>query len=314
MKIKIIKFFTIILIINFSILKNTSSIENKILLKIDNEIITSIDVFYETRYLMAMNSKINEMKKEDIYRISTNSLIKRKIKNIEIKKNILNDKMNIDEFYLNQLLKTTYEKKGFKNIEQFKKHLNLYEIEIAEIKNRISTESLWNEIIYKKFSRKVIIDKNKLKEKIIEDNNKEIKSFSISEIVFKISEDQSLNQKLSIIHKDINEKGFSNAALLHSISDSTINNGELGWFTEKSLNPKIKEKIIKLKIGKYTDPIIIPGGFLILKLNNIKKDKIKYDVEQKLNELIRITTNQQLNQLSNIYFDKVKREIKIEKL
>ena len=314
MKIKIIKLSVIILIINFCVLKNTSSIENKILLKIDNEIITSIDVFYETRYLMALNSKINEMKKDDIYRISTNSLIKRKIKNIEIKKNILNDKISIDEIYLNQLLKTTYEKRGFKNLEEFKNHLNLYEIEIAEIKDRISTESLWNEIIYKKFSKKVKIDKKKLKEKIIKDNNKEINSFLISEIVFKIAENQSLNQKLKIIHKDINEKGFSNAALLHSMSDSTINGGELGWFTEKSLNPKIKEKIIKLKIGKYTDPIIIPGGFLILKLNNIKKDKIKYDVEQKLNELIRITTNQQLNQLSNIYFDKVKREIKIEKL
>ncbi len=314
MKIKIIKLSVIILIINFCVLKNTSSIENKILLKIDNEIITSIDVFYETRYLIALNSKINEMKKDDIYRISTNSLIKRKIKNIEIKKNILNDKISIDEIYLNQLLKTTYEKRGFKNLEEFKNHLNLYEIEIAEIKDRISTESLWNEIIYKKFSKKVKIDKKKLKEKIIKDNNKEINSFLISEIVFKIAENQSLNQKLKIIHKDINEKGFSNAALLHSMSDSTINGGELGWFTEKSLNPKIKEKIIKLKIGKYTDPIIIPGGFLILKLNNIKKDKIKYDVEQKLNELIRITTNQQLNQLSNIYFDKVKREIKIEKL
>ncbi len=314
MKIKIIKLSVIILIINFCVLKNTSSIENKILLKIDNEIITSIDVFYETRYLMALNSKINEMKKDDIYRISTNSLIKRKIKNIEIKKNILNDKISIDEIYLNQLLKTTYEKRGFKNLEEFKNHLNLYEIEIAEIKDRISTESLWNEIIYKKFSKKVKIDKKKLKEKIIKDNNKEINSFLISEIVFKIAENQSLNQKLKIIHKDINEKGFSNAALLHSMSDSTINGGELGWFTEKSLNPKIKEKIIKLKIGKYTDPIIIPGGFLILKLNNIKKDKIKYDIEQKLNELIRITTNQQLNQLSNIYFDKVKREIKIEKL
>jgi len=314
MKIKIIKLSVIILIINFCVLKNTSSIENKILLKIDNEIITSIDVFYETRYLMALNSKINEMKKDDIYRISTNSLIKRKIKNIEIKKNILNDKISIDEIYLNQLLKTTYEKRGFKNLEEFKNHLNLYEIEIAEIKDRISTESLWNEIIYKKFSKKVKIDKKKLKEKIIKDNNKEINSFLISEIVFKIAENQSLNQKLKIIHKDINEKGFSNAALLHSMSDSTINGGELGWFTEKSLNPKIKEKIIKLKIGKYTDPIIIPGGFLILKLNNIKKDKIKYDVEQKLNELIRITTNQQLNQLSNVFFDKVKREIKIEKL
>ncbi len=64
------------------------------------------------------------------------------------------------------------EKRGFKNLEEFKKHLNLYEIEIAEIKDRISTESLWNEIIYKKFSKKVKIDKKKLKEKIIKDNNK----------------------------------------------------------------------------------------------------------------------------------------------
>ena len=314
MKIKLIKLFVIILIMNFCVLKKTSSIENKILLKIDNEIITSIDVFYETRYLMAINSKINEMKKDDIYRISTNSLIKEKIRNIEIKKNILNDKISIDEIYLNQLLKTTYEKRGFKNLEEFKKHLNLYEIEIAEIKDRISTESLWNEIIYKKFSKKVKIDKKKLREQIIKDNNKEIKSFSISEIVFKISEDQSLNQKLNLIHKDINEKGFSNAALLHSMSDSTINGGELGWFTEKSLNPKIKEKNNKIKNWKIYRSNNNSWRFLILKLNNIKKDKIKYDIEQKLNELIRITTNQQLNQLSNIYFDKVKREIKIEKL
>ncbi len=102
--------------------------------------------------------------------------------------------------------------------------------------------------------------------------------------------------------------------MLHSISDSAINGGDLGWIIDRSLNSKIKSKIKELEISNYTDPITIPGGFLILKLNNVKKDKIKYDINLKLNELIRLSTNQQLNQLSNIYFDKVKKEIKIEKL
>ena len=311
---KIIRILFIILFLGINSFINANSIENKILLKIDNEIITTIDVFKETNYLKAINSKINEMQKEDIYNISINSLIKQKIKKIEVQKNISNNNFDFDEAYLNELVKNTYKKKGFKNIEDFNKHLKLYEVDMTDIKDRISLESLWNELIYKKFSKKVIIDKAKLREKIIEDNDRQIKSFLISEIVFKILENKNINETFELIQKDIDEKGFSNSALLHSISNSAINGGDLGWIVERSLNPKIKDKINKLKVGSYTDPITIPGGFLILKLNEVKKDKIKYDIDKKLNELIRITTNQQLNQLSNIYFDKIKKEIKIEKL
>ena len=296
------------------IFNDAKSIENKILLKIDNKIITTIDVFKETNYLKALNSNINEMEKEEIYNISINSLIKEKIKKIEIKKNTINNNFDFDDVYLNELLKNTYKKMGFKNLEDFNKHLKIHELEITYIKDKISIESLWNELIYKKFSKKVIIDKIKLKEKVIEDNDKEISSYLISEIVFKISENKDLNQTFELIKKDISEKGFHNAALLHSISNSAINGGDLGWIIDRSLNSKIKSKINKLEVKDYTDPITIPGGFLILKLNDIKKEKIKYDIDKKLNELIRLSTNQQLNQLSNIYFDKVKKEIKIEKL
>ena len=311
---KIIKILFIVLFLSINNFINANSIENKILLKIDNQIITTIDVFKETNYLKAINSKINEMQKEDIYNISINSLIKQKIKKIEVEKNVSNNNFDFDEAYLNELVKNTYKKKGFKSIEDFDNHLKLYEVDMKDIKDKISLESLWNELIYKKFSKKVIIDKTKLREKVIEDNDREIKSFLISEIVFKILKNKNINETFELIQKDINEKGFSNSALLHSISNSAINGGDLGWIEEQSLNPKIKSKINKLKVGSYTDPITIPGGFLILKLNEVKKDKIKYDIDKKLNELIRITTNQQLNQLSNIYFDKVKKEIKIEKL
>tara|TARA_B100000900_G_scaffold412529_1_gene434525 strand:- start:1548 stop:2483 length:936 start_codon:yes stop_codon:yes gene_type:complete len=311
MKIKILFILIFVNLIGFF---NAYSIENKILLKIDNEIITTIDVFNETNYLAAMNKKVKEMNQDDIYKISIKSLIKRTIKKIEIQKNTSMDINNIDELYLNELISNTFKRLGFNNFENFNKHLKNYGVEISQVKNIISIESLWNEIIYKKFSKKIKIDETKLKEKIIKENNNEVKSFLISEIIFKLSEKQNINQKFEMIKKDINEKGFSNAALLHSISGSSTNGGEIGWFTEKSLNSKIRNKIKELKIGEYSEPIIIPGGFLILKLDNIKKEKKDYDIKKKLKELIRISTNQQLNQLSNIYFEKVKKEIKIDEL
>jgi len=309
-----IKILFFLFILNFNFLIKANSIENKILLKIDNKIITSIDVFNETKYLMAINEKVNQMKQEDIYKISLNYLIKERIKKIEIEKNISGNKLDVNEDYLDELIKKSYTRKGFENIDDFKNHLTQYGIDISQIRNKILNETLWNELIYKKFSQKVVIDKTKLKNKVIEDNDKEIKSFLLSEIVFKTSKNQSLNQKFDIIKKDINEKGFSNTALLHSISNSSVDGGDLGWISERSLNPKIKNKIKNLEIGNFTEPIIIPGGFLLIKLKEVKNEKIKYDVEKKLRELIRVTTNQQLNQLSNIYFDKVKKEINISEL
>ncbi len=311
---KVIKIFLIIVFFNLKIIVNAGSLENKILLKIDNEIITSIDVYNETKYLLAINNKINEMEKEDLYKISINYLIKEKIRNIEIQKNISNKKIEIDESYLDQLIESTYKRKGFQNLKEFQSHLDKHGVKLSEIRNKIKNESLWNELIYKKFFNKVKIDRDKLKNKVIEDNNKKIRFYLLSEIFFKQSNNKNLDQKFKLIKKDIIEKGFSSAALLHSVSDTAVNGGDLGWIAERSLNPKIKDKISNLKVGDYTNPIIIPGGFLVLKLNEIKSERKKYDVDKKVDELIRISTNQQLNRLSNIYYDKVKKEIKIDEL
>jgi len=312
MKRIIILFTFFILILIFS--KNSYSIENRILLKINNEIITSIDVFNETKYLLAINNKLKTIDNEDLYKISIKSLLREKIKKIEILKNLNSKEIYIDEEYLDKLTLSTSKKLGFQSINDFNKYLDSNKLNIEIIKEKISVESLWNELIYKKFSKKLIIDKDELKKKIIKDNNKIIKSYLLSEIVFKILSNENFNMKLNLIEKDIKDKGFSNAALLHSISGTQNSGGDLGWITEISLNQKIKNKVMQLKIGDYTKPIIIPGGFLILKAIDIKETKNKYDINKKLEELIRFTTNQQLNQLSNIYFEKVKKEITINEL
>ena len=78
-------------------------------------------------------------------------------------------------------------------------------------------------------------------------------------------------KKLKLIKNEISNRGFESAALLHSISDSKSSGGEL-VDNETSINKNLNNKVKKLKIGEYTEPEVIPGGFLILKLNKIKNE------------------------------------------
>ena len=79
-------------------------------------------------------------------------------------------------------------------------------------------------------------------------------------------------------------------------------------------NKKLIYELTQLKDRAYTKPLIVPGGFLILKLNETKESKEKIDFEKEIKKTIIIQTNKQLNQFSNIYFNKIKKNIKIEKI
>ena len=303
--------FLIISIISFFPI-NLFSTENKILLKIDNEIITSVDVLNEINFISTVNKNTDKISKEELYKISLNSLIKEKIKKIEILRNY--ESVEVEQTFMKELITSSFQKLGFKDLESFKIHLDNNSISFENFKNKIAIDSLWNEIIFFKFQKKVKIDKNNLRKQIIKKKDKEIKSYLLSEIVFNIDEQLSLEVKYNQIIEDILEKGFDNAALIHSISNTSNSGGDLGWINENSLNTKLQKTISKLNIGEITEPIIIQGGFLILKLNDTKKIKNRINVEEELKKLIAKETNQQLNQFSNIYFNKVKKEIKINEI
>ena len=64
--------------------KNTNAIENKILFKVDNEIITSIDILEELNFLKIFSPQINNLNKQEQLEISKNSILRDKIKKIEI--------------------------------------------------------------------------------------------------------------------------------------------------------------------------------------------------------------------------------------
>ena len=302
--IKILTFFLLILILIFN---KAYAYENKILVKVDNEIITTMDIVNEIEYLSLINNNLKKLDKNEVFEISKRSIIREKIKIIELSKYFKS--FDVDKKYYNLLLNKFIKKLNLKNISEFENYINERNIEINTIKNKLQIELLWNQLIVDKYSKDVKIDKDKIRKQI--NNNSYQKEYLISEILFTLDKEEKLDQKISKIKKDIKSKSFANAALIHSISESAENGGKLGWINFNALNPKIKKEILKINLGDYTSHIVVPGGFMILKIVDERNTKIKKDIDKEIEILSNEIANKQLNQFSNIFFKKIKKEIQI---
>ena len=286
-------------------------IENKILVKIENQIITSLDVNNEYKYLIALNPSLKNSKKKDVIKLSKKSIINERIKKIEIEKTFKNPQL--PEEFLDKILQNVYTRIGITNLSDFKEYLILNNVDIENVKNKLEIEALWNELILIKFSSKVKINEKKLKAKIIK-GNKFSKSYLLSEISFEVSNLKDLDNKFTEISNVINNSGFDFAALKYSVSATSNFGGKLDWINENSLNKKIKDAIKNLKINEFTKPINVSGGFLILQINDIKNIQIEVNVEEELKKITNFEKNSQLNQYSKIYFNKIKKNLQIDEL
>ena len=303
-------FFFLIFILN----QKLFAFENKIIIKINDSIITSLDVHNETNYLKALNKSFQKLDKNKIKEIATNSLVREKIKLVEISKYI--DEIKIEKNYLNQLIETRYLRLGFNNKNDFLSYLETIDLKLNTIEKKLTIEALWNQIIYSKYSQKIKINKKEIKKSIEVSNKQKIKKYLLSEILFNVENNDELKIKLIKIKESIKKVGFENTAINFSISDSSSIGGKIGWIEENLLNKNIRDELNKLDVGDLSNAIITPGGFMILKIediNLIQKEEIT-NVEKKLKELIVLETNKQLNQYSNIYFNKIKKDVQIDKI
>jgi peptidyl-prolyl cis-trans isomerase SurA len=290
---------------------NSNGLENKILVKIENQIITSLDVNNEYKYLTTLNPSIKNSNEDDLLKLAKRSVLQEKIKKIEIDRNFNNPKL--PQKFLEQILQNVYSKIGLTNLNDFKEYLIKNNIDFKNVKNKLEVEALWNELIFIKFSSKVKVNEKNLREKI-NNNSKFLKSYLLSEISFEVKNLKDLKNKFIEISNAIKDRGFEFAALKYSVSPSSSLGGKLDWINENSLNKNIKLAINNLEIDDFTKPIAVPGGFLILQVNDVKNNKIEIDVEKELNKLKNYEKNNQLNQYSKIYFNKVKKDLEISEL
>ena len=303
----IIKKNLIIILLFFFTHQNLEAIENKILFQIDNEIITSIEIFKYSQYLIALDKNIRNLNDEEIFEITKNLLIKEKIKKIKLKDEGL--KLRLDEKMLDNYIRSIFSTKGINNISDYKKFLNNLEVDFETMREKLTINLLWNNLIFKKFSSKLKINKNILREQIENQKNNFFESYLLSEIFFEAADKLNLDKKNKEIRMYIDKENFNKAALVFSQSESANDEGNIGWINANALNKNIRKALSSLKKGDITNPISVPGGFLILRLDDKKFTKKDVNLEEELNKLIKIKTNQQLSQFSNIYFNKVKKEI-----
>ena len=291
----------------FLFFKQVQSIETKIIHNIQDEVITNVDIKNEFKYLVALNNSLKELDEEKILNISNESIIREKIKKIEISKNFKEIKLNED--YLALLLKNIYSRLNLKSINEFEIYLKDYDLKTSDIEKKITIDALWNELIIKKYSSKVVINEIAIKEDLLKNSKIESKEYRLSEIIFEVENKEEIEKKYKEVVKSINEIGFENSAATYSFSDSAKIGGDIGWINENSLNNNIRKNISRLKVGELTKPIILSNGILILKLIDIKNFETTIDIENELKKAINYERNRQLNQYSKIYYNKIKKNL-----
>ena len=293
----------------FNIFTNIVQASNNvfIVMKVNNEIITNININEEYRYLIALNTDLKSLKKEEIFNLAKNSFLREKIKENELKKYF---KLNQSSKYIDQTIKNLYSSLNISSEIEFKKYLSVHNLTIEDVKKKIEIEVLWNELIYKKFHKQIDIDEEKIKKKINE--NKIQKNYLLSEIFFSGENKKKINEKYNLIKKSISEIGFKNTANIYSLTESAKIGGSIGWIGENQLAKKVVNEINELQVGEFTKPINIPGGVVILKLDKKEDKKISLDFDSEFKKLIEYEKNRQLNQFSTVYFNKLKFNTKIE--
>jgi len=300
------KIFSILILFNFFFYVPAYSNEIYIVLKVNNNIITNVDIDDEYRYLIALSPGLQDVNRETVMELAKDSIIREKIKVNELNKYY---DLSVKNKFIDRIISNFYKKMGMENINEFKNYLSNYNLDFEEIEMKISIEAAWNDLIYKKFADSVEINELELKKKIRKNilNRKEQNSYLISEILFTADDYDKLQAKYKKIEKSILEIGFSNTANIHSVAATGKLGGKVGWISESQLNETIKKEIENIKIGDHTKAITIPGGFLIIKLNDKKTEMVNLNYDEEFKKKIESEKNSQLKNFSEIYFKKIKK-------
>lgn len=302
---KVIKSLSLCVMIIFWFKTNLIASEIKIISKINNNIITNYDVEKEFDYLRALNSNLENIEKNIGLKIAKDSLIKETIKRIEILNYFELGKQNQ---FVDEALQNFYKNLNIPSRKDFEIHLAKYDLNFEKVYAKIEIEIMWNQLIYSKYSDQVNINKEEIKKSLLK-NNKEQSIYNISEIVYEVKNKDEIQQKYIQILNSIKEIGFEKTAILYSVSKSKDKFGLLGWVKESILSPNLKKNIGKMKINQISEPINIPAGILLLKLNDLKKEQINLDVDKEVENEINRQLNDQLNNFSIIYYNKNKNNI-----
>ena len=297
-------YLLLIILIFFTFEVNSS--ENKVFIKksVNEHIITNIDIDNEINFITVLNPKLVNVDRKKINKYAEDNLVNEKIKISELSKFY---EINNSDSLSSEIIMRFARRLEIDDLEEFKYYLKKNNIDFKDFLDKIYIEYLWNLLIYKKYNNQVKIDEESIKKNLLIEleNQNQKQSYFLYEIIYSVSNESEIEIKKEEIVNSIKKIGFENTASLLSVSQSAKFNGELGWVEENQLSQSIKNEIIKLSIGNYTNPIKIRDGYIILYLKDKKIEKEDFDIDEKFKKQITFERNRKLNEFSRQYFKKI---------
>ena len=238
MKIKKKIFIFLIFYFSFFEIISSAKANTKIIVKINSELITSYDIKNKIiTSLIISNQEINQRNINDLKPKALESLIQSRLKKIELDKYNLKDETAQVNAYLGSI--------SSNNIENFKKLFLKNKLDYQSFIDEINIEFKWKRLIFNRYSKKIEIDENEIKNEIMKNINSKENSFeyNLSEIEILSTEKGLDEKKINEIKIEIKNSGFEEAVKKFSISSTANNNGKLGWVKSDSLSTTYKKKL-----------------------------------------------------------------------
>ena len=271
--------------------------------KVNNKIITNIDIKNEKNYLLALNPNLRNLPDENINRYAIDSAINEKVKKLEIERLY---EIEVNNNIINKIIKDLYSEIGISNLEEFKKYLTKYNINLDVVEKKIAIEVAWNDYIVQKYNNAVLVDENKIRNKIKNLSKKNyVENLLLSEIIFTLNENEDFYIKFEKIKDSIKNIGFEETAKIYSVSESKKSGGKIGWVYKSQLSNKISDQINKIELGEFTNPITVPGGFILIKLNDKKNQLMEINEEEQFKKALNFEKNRQLTMYSTLHYKRV---------
>ena len=296
-------FFLLIITLKENI--SLASIQNKILVNIGNQIITSYELKNRVKTILILNNK--ELNQENINRTkkeALNFLINFKLKKGETIKYKITANNNAISNHLDNIASNyNTDKNGLKAI--FENNDLSYELFLDGIK----TEFAWQQLIFNFYQDKIQLNEKEIDEELNEIITKQnqLEEYNLAEIEIILENNVDREKKIEEIKNQINEIGFKNAAIKYSTSLSALEGGNLGWVASQALSNIILKTVKVMNPGDISEPIFQSETATFIKL--LDKRKISFsdiNLKKMKNQIIFQKKNELLNLFSNSYLSKIK--------
>ena len=287
-----------------------SEVTDALFMTIGNKAITQSDVVNEIKILLILNNEsYSDDVREKLQKFAVQSIIKRTIKEIEV------DRNNFHEFSQqdlnNELIRLADNINA--DVETLKNICESNELDFSLIENNIKIDLMWNSIIFQLYKNKLSINLDEIDESLkLNQNEKKIEEYLISEILIKPVNESILASKIKELKNKIKIEGFENVAKSLSISESALNGGDLGWINENSISEKIRSAIVNVPVGELAEPILLAEGILFFKIRDKRQIDNNLSLEERKNQLVTLEKIKILKMHSLSHYDKLKRTIAIK--